>query len=106
MKTSYQVMRPFQGYSIGDVIPEEQFSTTRRAQQLTEQRFIQPIVVAAEGYQPSVESLLGTAIRPLRIMIADVRDAAVLHAARLQETREIALQIFDRRIEELEAQRG
>lgn len=103
MTTAYQVMRPFEGRAIGDVLPAESFASTRRAQQLVEQRYIQTAVLAVEGYQPTAATLLTTAIRPLRESIKDVQDVDVLKIAKAQETREVAVQMIERRIGELEA---
>jgi len=98
---SYQVVRPFQGLSVGAVLSGDGFKDSRRALQLVEQRFIQPITSQANGYQPSVATLLATPIRQLRFVIADVQDTALLEVAKQQETREIAMQLFQKRIEEL-----
>ncbi|MBT9173446.1 MAG: hypothetical protein DDT21_01847 [Syntrophomonadaceae bacterium] len=99
-ETRYQVVRPFSGLDIGTVLPGDTM-TARRAQQLTEQRYILPLVGGSD-YQPSVSLLLASSIRELRLLISEVKDACLLHTALKTEERQVARSILEKRLKELE----
>ena len=97
----YQVMRPFGPHSVGEKLRGDEFDPSRRAAQLVDQRYLTP-VFSGVGYQPSSNVLLESTIRALRPMMEQMVDSCVLQKALEQETREIAVQMFSKRIEELE----
>ena len=102
--TTYQVVRPFPGHrEVGAILKSSDFASSHRAAQLLDQRFIAPVMVQS-GYQPSVMQLVETPIRELRLMIGDVVDAVVLEAAMKHDKRDVALKIYEKRLEELNAQ--
>lgn len=101
--TQYQVVRPTPGLpEVGAILNGSEFVTSRRAQQLMEQRYILPLSGVSD-YQPSVSTLLETPIRELRLMMAEVKDACLLHEALKTEERNTVRALFEKRIEELEA---
>jgi hypothetical protein len=99
---NFQVVRPFEGFIAGAVVPGSRFVDSRRAQQLVEQRYIVAVTQPTNGYQPSVDTLRDATVRKLREMIGDVRDVVLLREVKEQESRDVAVQIFDKRIIELE----
>ena len=101
--TRYQVVRPTSGLEVGAILTGKDFVTSRRAQQLMEQRYILPLAGGGD-YQPSVAHLLASPIRELRLMMADVQDACLLHTALATETRLTVRTLFEKRLEELEAE--
>ena len=104
MNNNFQVLRSFPGGPpVGEVIGVNTFSSPHRAAQLVNQRFLSP-VRDNKGYQPGISALLAAPIRELRVILPDVLDVCVLQEALMQETREVARQIYAKRIGEMEVQ--
>ena len=101
MNNNFQVLRSFPGGPpVGEVIGVGSFSSPHRAAQLVNQRFLSP-VRDNKGYQPGISALLAAPIRELRVILPDVLDVCVLQEALMQETREVAKQIYAKRIGEM-----
>jgi hypothetical protein len=98
---NYQVLRPFSGYVIGERLGPESFMDEHRATQLVEQRYLSVLPEGKEGYQPSSETLWGTSIRGLRDILPDMVDKSVLFVALDGEERQVARQMYEKRLWEL-----
>ena len=99
---NYQVVRKFDGYQIGQVLPASAFGSLHRAAQLIGQRKLTPASSAA--VQPTVKALLNATVRKVAELAPQVQDACVLQAALQQETRESARKTLEARLEEMTSQ--
>jgi len=98
---NYQVLRPFSGYAAGDQLGPDDLIGEHRATQLVDQRYLAVMPPMVSGYQPSSAALLGTSIRELRVMLPDVVDVCVLESALAREERQVARQLYGKRMDEL-----
>ena len=96
---NYQVVRRFEGYQVGQVLPVSAFASPHRAAQLISQRYLAP--AASTAVQPTVAALLGATVRKIAELVPQVQDACVIEAALTQETRESARKTLEARLEEM-----
>lgn len=101
----YEVIRPFPPrtpqHKPGDVLTVDAFRSAQRIEQLVSSRYIQPRATGVSEVQPTSPVLLNATIRQLRNLVGQVVDAGVLEAALAKETRETAIPILAKRLEEL-----
>lgn len=97
--TNYQVVRKFNGHSVGQVVPASTFASPHRVAQLISQRYLVP--ASSAQVQPTVATLLGATARKLSDLMPQVQDACVLEVALQQETREAARNALEKRLQEM-----
>lgn len=96
---NYQVVRKFNGHSVGQVLPASAFASPHRVAQLISQRYLAP--AGSAQVQPTVAVLLGATARKLVELMPQVQDACVLETALAQETRESARKTLEARLQEM-----
>lgn len=96
---SYQVTRAFGPHKPGDVLPQSALAGSHRAAQLIDQRYLTPL---PDGLQPTAAALLSASVRRMDTLAALVQDGGVVRDAMAQETRDTALRLLERRLQELE----
>lgn len=96
---NYQVVRKFEGYTIGEVLSASAFASPHRAAQLISQRYLAPATSTA--VQPTVKALLSASVRKVGELAPQVQDACLLEAALQIETREAARKVLEKCLEDL-----